>query len=152
PVGEDEPKAQIRLYARSKLMTEWMLEDAARAHDFRPMRLRYFNVADAVSKGRTGQYTPKAAHLINSACQVVLGRVPHLDIFGTDYPTPDGTGIRDYIHVTDLIAAHLLAQDALRAGAQPTAYNVGYGRGLSVRDVLRGMEAVTVRALPVKES
>jgi UDP-glucose 4-epimerase len=83
---------------------------------------------------------------------VALGRVSHLDIFGTDYPTPDGTGIRDYIHVSDLIAAHLLALDGLRAGAEPAAYNVGYGRGLSVREVVRGMEAVIGRELQVKES
>jgi UDP-glucose 4-epimerase len=152
PLGEDEPKEPISPYARSKLMTEWMLEDVARAYDFRPMRLRYFNVAGADPQGRTGQSSPKATHLIKRACQVALGRVPHLDIFGTDYPTPDGTGIRDYIHVTDLVTAHLLALDALRAGAAPAAYNVGYGRGLSVREVVRGMEAVTGRELPLKES
>ncbi|HEY1962192.1 MAG TPA: UDP-glucose 4-epimerase GalE [Rhizomicrobium sp.] len=152
PLGEDEPKEPISPYARSKLMTEWMLEDAARAYAFRPMRLRYFNVAGADAKGRTGQSTPKATHLIKRACQVALGRVPHLDIFGSDYPTPDGTGIRDYIHVADLIAAHLLALDALRAGDEPAVYNVGYGRGLSVREVVRGMQAVIGRELPTKES
>jgi UDP-glucose 4-epimerase len=152
PLGEDEPREPISPYARSKLMTEWMLEDASRAYDFRPMVLRYFNVAGADSQGRTGQSTPKATHLIKRACQVALGRVPHLDIFGTDYPTPDGTGIRDYIHVTDLVDAHLLALDALRAGAAPATYNVGYGRGLSVREVVHGIEAVIGRELPVKES
>jgi UDP-glucose 4-epimerase len=152
PLAEDEAKDPISPYARSKLMTEWMLEDAARAYDFRPMRLRYFNVAGADPKGRTGQSTPKATHLIKRAAQVALGRVPHLDVFGTDYPTPDGTGIRDYIHVTDLIAAHLLALDALRADAEPAVYNVGYGRGLSVREVVRGVEAVIGRELPVRES
>src|ERR1043166_5082359 len=103
PLREDEPTVPISPYARSKLMIEWILEDAARAYDFRPMVLRYFNVAGADPKGRTGQSTPKATHLIKRASQVALGRVPHLDIFGTDYPTPDGTCIRDYTPVADLI-------------------------------------------------
>ena len=127
----------ISPYARSKLMTEWMLEDASQAHDFRHMVLRYFNVAGADPKGRTGQSsTPSATHLIKRAAQVALGRVPHLDIFGTDYPTPDGTGVRDYIHVSDLVAAHLLALDALRGGAASSTFNCGYGHGASVRDVI----------------
>jgi UDP-glucose 4-epimerase len=152
PLAEDERKAPISPYARSKLMTEWMLEDVGRAHDFRYHILRYFNVAGADPQGRTGQSTPKATHLIKRAAQVALGRVPYLDIFGTDYPTPDGTGVRDYIHVTDLAAAHLLALDALRAGASSTVYNCGYGRGLSVREVVRGIEKVIGRPLPVRES
>lgn len=152
PLSEEEPKAPISPYARSKLMTEWMLEDVSKAHPLRHMRLRYFNVAGADPQARTGQSTPKATHLIKRAVQVALGRVPHLDIFGTDYPTPDGTGIRDYIHVTDLVEAHLLALDALRDGAESAVYNVGYGRGLSVREVVKGVEAVIGRALPVKES
>jgi UDP-glucose 4-epimerase len=152
PLREDEPTVPISPYARSKLMIEWMLEDAARAYDFRPMVLRYFNVAGADPKGRTGQSTPKATHLIKRACQVALGRAPQLDIFGTDYPTPDGTCIRDYIHVADLIGAHLLALDALRAGAETATYNVGYGRGLSVREVIAGMEHVIGRKLPVRQS
>jgi UDP-glucose 4-epimerase len=151
PLGEDARKAPISPYARSKLMTEWMLEDVARAHDFRYHTLRYFNVAGADPKGRTGQSTPKATHLIKRAAQVALGRVAHLDIFGTDYPTPDGTGVRDYIHVTDLAAAHLLALDALRDGAPSAVYNCGYGRGLSVREVISGVERVTGRPLPVRE-
>src|SRR5256885_6835657 len=133
-------------------MTEWMLEDAARAYGLRAICLRYFNVAGADPLGRTGQSTPKATHLIKRACQVALGRVPQLEIFGTDYSTPDGTGIRDYIHVSDLIDAHLLALEALRAGAVPATYNVGYGRGLSVRDVVRGVEAAIGRPLRVTES
>jgi UDP-glucose 4-epimerase len=151
PLAEDERKAPISPYARSKLMTEWMLEDIGRAHDFRYHILRYFNVAGADPQGRTGQSTPKATHLIKRAAQVALGRVPHLDIFGTDYPTPDGTGVRDYIHVTDLAQAHLLALDALRAGAPSTDYNCGYGRGHSVREVVRGVEKVIGRPLPVRE-
>jgi UDP-glucose 4-epimerase len=151
PLAENAPKAPISPYARSKLMTEWMLEDSSRAYDFRYVVLRYFNVAGADPKGRTGQSTSKATHLIKRACQVALGRIPHLDVFGTDYPTPDGTGVRDYIHVTDLAAAHLLALDALRAGAASTSYNCGYGRGRSVRQVIAGMGSVLGHALPVKE-
>jgi UDP-glucose 4-epimerase len=151
PLAEEAHKAPISPYARSKLMTEWMLEDSARAYDFRHIVLRYFNVAGADPQGRTGQSTPKATHLIKRACQVALGRISHLDVFGTDYPTPDGTGVRDYIHVTDLTNAHLLALDALRAGSAPASYNCGYGRGLSVRQVIDGMEAVLGRRLPVKE-
>jgi len=152
PLAEDARKAPISPYARSKLMTEWMLEDVSRAHDFRHMVLRYFNVAGADPNGRTGQSTPKATHLIKRAAQVALGRIPQIDIFGTDYPTPDGTGVRDYIHVTDLAAAHLLALDALRAGAAATSYNCGYGRGFSVRQVIDGVGRVIGRRLPVKES
>jgi UDP-glucose 4-epimerase len=132
-------------------MTEWMLEDASAAHDFRHVVLRYFNVAGADAAGRSGQSGSKATHLIKRAAQVALGHVPHLDIFGTDYPTPDGTGVRDYIHVSDLAAAHLLALDALGKGAASTSYNCGYGRGLSVRDVVRAVETVTGKPLPVVE-
>ena len=152
PLAEDERKAPISPYARSKLMTEWMLEDASRAHDFRHIVLRYFNVCGADPQGRVGQISPIPTHLIKRASLVALGRIPHLDIFGTDYPTPDGTGVRDYIHVTDLAAAHLLALDALRAGAVSTSYNCGYGRGLSVRQVIAAVEAVIGRPLPVTES
>ena len=133
-------------------MTEWMLQDAANAYDFRFMALRYFNVAGADSKQRTGQSTPRATHLIKRACQVALKRASHLDIFGTDYPTPDGTGVRDYIHVEDLIAAHLLALDALRAGAAPSIYNCGYGEGYSVRQVVGAVEKLTGSPLPIHES
>lgn len=152
PLAEAAGKRPISPYARSKLMTEWMLEDVSRAHPMRHTVLRYFNVAGADPQGRTGQSTPKATHLIKRAAQVVLGRVPHLDMFGTDYPTPDGTGVRDYIHVTDLAAAHLLALDALVGGAPSSLYNCGYGRGFSVREVILGVERVTGRALAVKES
>jgi len=151
-VTEDTPKEPINPYGRSKLMTEWMLQDAAQAYDFRYIALRYFNVAGADPKGRTGQSTPRATHLIKRACQVALGREPHLDIFGTDYPTPDGTGVRDYIHVTDLIAAHLLALDALRGDAKADVFNCGYGRGLSVRQIIEAVERVAGRSLPVRES
>jgi UDP-glucose 4-epimerase len=152
PMAEDEPKEPISPYARSKLMTEWMLEDAARAHGFSYAALRYFNVAGADPRGRTGQSTPKATHLIKRACQVALARVPQLDIFGTDYPTPDGTGVRDYIHVTDLVDAHLLALDHLRAGHPSFAANCGYGHGSSVRDIIAVVERVTGRPLPKREA
>jgi len=150
-VTEETAKEPINPYGRSKLMTEWMLQDSARAYDFRYIALRYFNVAGADPKGRTGQSTPRATHLIKRACQVALGREPHLDIFGTDYPTPDGTGVRDYIHVSDLIAAHLLALDALRANAAADVFNCGYGRGLSVRQIIEAVERVAGHSLPVRE-
>ncbi len=142
----------INPYGRSKLMTEWMLADTAHAHDFRYVALRYFNVAGADPQGRTGQSTPRATHLIKRACQASLGRIPRLDIFGTDFPTPDGTGVRDYIHVMDLVEAHILALAALRAGGASEVYNCGYGRGLSVREIVRSVEQVTDRPLPVQEA
>ena len=145
------PRTPISPYARSKLMTEWMLEDASRAHDFRHIVLRYFNVAGADPKGRTGQSSPRATHLIKRAAQVALGRVPHLDIFGTDYPTPDGTGVRDYIHVSDLVDAHLLALDALRGGSPSSTFNCGYGHGASVREVIATVEMAIGRPLAVHE-
>ncbi|MEJ1968789.1 MAG: UDP-glucose 4-epimerase GalE [Rhizomicrobium sp.] len=150
PLVEDGRKGPISPYARSKLMTEWMLEDASRAYDFRHVVLRYFNVCGADGQGRTGQTSQTPTHLIKRAVMVALGRLPHLDIFGTDYPTPDGTGVRDYIHVSDLANAHLVALDSLRGGAPSTSYNCGYGRGLSVRDVIGAVEAVIGRPLPVK--
>jgi UDP-glucose 4-epimerase len=152
PLSETLPTGPVSPYGRSKLMTEWMLEDCARAYDFRYVVLRYFNVAGADTKGRTGQSSPRATHLIKRASQVALGRVPHLDIFGTDYPTADGTGVRDYIHVSDLVAAHALALDYLRDGGGPAVMNCGYGHGASVRDVIASMERVTGHKLPVRES
>jgi len=151
PVAEDAAKQPINPYGRSKLMTEWMLEDAARAHDLRYVALRYFNVAGADPKGRSGQSTPRATHLIKRACQVALGRVPQLAIFGTDYPTPDGTGVRDYIHISDLVAAHALALDHLRRGGAPAIFNCGYGHGFSVREVVGAVERVTGHRLAVRE-
>lgn len=152
PLTEDERKAPISPYARSKLMTEWMLEDCAHAYDFRYAILRYFNVCGADPEGRSGQISPVPTHLIKRALLVALDRIPHLDIFGTDYPTPDGTGVRDYIHVTDLAAAHLLALDALRDGAPSTSYNCGYGKGLSVREIVAAVEKIVGRPLPVREA
>jgi len=139
-VTEQSPTVPINPYGASKLMTEWMLADIAKAYPFRHMALRYFNVAGSDPAGRTGQSTPRATHLIKRACQVALGQVSHLDVFGTDFDTPDGTGVRDYIHVSDLIAAHLLALDALADGAPPNVFNCGYGRGLSVREIIACVE------------
>jgi UDP-glucose 4-epimerase len=152
PVTEGTQPVPASPYGRSKLMTEWMLEDASRAHDFRFIALRYFNVAGADPSGRTGQSTPKATHLIKRACQVALGRVPVLDIFGTDFPTKDGTGVRDYIHVTDLVAAHALALDHLRQDAPSAVLNCGYGHGFSVRQVVDTVANITGRKLPTRES
>jgi len=151
PLAEDAPKGPISPYASSKLMTEMMLADVSRAHDFRHMVLRYFNVAGADPKGRTGQSNLPATSLIKRAAQVALGQMPYLDIFGTDYPTPDGTCVRDYVHVSDLANAHLLLLDALRAGSRPDTFNCGYGRGFSVREVVREMEAAIGGTLPIRE-
>ncbi len=152
PLSEDARKAPISPYAKSKLMTEWMLEDVSLACDFRHVVLRYFNVCGADPMGRTGQVSPIPTHLIKRAAMVALGRIAQLDIFGTDYPTADGTGVRDYIHVSDLAAAHLLALEALRTGAPSTSYNCGYGRGLSVRQVVAAVEQVVGRPLPTREA
>ena len=150
-IAEDGVAAPASPYGRSKLMTEWMLEDTARASDLRYVVLRYFNVAGADPKGRSGQSTPRATHLIKRACQVALGRVPYLGVFGTDYPTPDGTGIRDYIHVSDLIGAHALALEHLRKGGPSSLFNCGYGDGFSVREVIAAVERAAGVKLPVQE-
>ena len=151
PVTEDTPLYPINPYGRSKLMTEWMLEDASRAHDFRYVALRYFNVAGADPKGRTGQSTPRATHLIKRACQAALDRVPALEIFGTDFPTRDGTGVRDYIHVSDLVAAHALALDHLNGGGESVTLNCGYGHGFSVREVIDTVTKVAGHKVPTRE-
>ncbi|HEY2445530.1 MAG TPA: UDP-glucose 4-epimerase GalE [Rhizomicrobium sp.] len=152
PVGETAPTRPINPYGRSKLMVEWMLEDAARAHAFRYIALRYFNVAGIAPGSCAGQPRRQVAHLIKRAAQVALGHVDHLDIFGTDYPTRDGTAVRDYIHICDLVDAHLLALDHLRAGAGAGVYNCGYGTGSSVLDVTAAFERATGRTLPVRHA
>jgi UDP-glucose 4-epimerase len=138
-------------YGRSKLATEWILQDAAAASSMRYVALRYFNVAGADPLGRTGQSTPRATHLIKRACQAALGQHRYLEIFGIDFPTPDGTGVRDYIHVSDLVAAHRLALSHLRAGGESAVFNCGYGRGFSVREVICAVEAASGRRLEIRE-
>jgi UDP-glucose 4-epimerase len=136
PVAEDAPTAPISPYGASKLMTEIMLRDAGRAHGLRHMILRFFNVAGADPRCRTGQSTKGATHLIKVAVEAALGLRPKLDVFGTDYPTPDGTCIRDYIHVTDLVRAHSDALHYLRLGGESLTLNCGYGHGFSVLEVI----------------
>ena len=136
PVAEGVLLEPISPYGTSKLMTELMLRDAARAHDLRYVALRYFNVAGADPRGRSGQSTAHATHLVKVACETALGERPYLEVFGTDYPTPDGTCIRDYIHVSDLVRAHLDALRYLRAGGKSEVLNCGYGSGFSVLDVI----------------
>jgi UDP-glucose 4-epimerase len=125
------------------MMTETMLADVSRASELRYVALRYFNVAGADPQGRSGQCSPFATHLIKVACEVVHGRRPHLEVFGVDYPTPDGTCIRDYIHVTDLAQAHLNALSWLRKGSGSLVVNCGYGRGYSVLEVVDAMKRVS---------
>ena len=151
PVSEETPLAPISPYGRSKLMTEWMLADVAAAHHFTYGALRYFNVAGADPGGRSGQSTASATHLIKVAAQAALGRRDHVAIFGTDFPTPDGTGIRDYIHVTDLVEAHKLLLDYLRAGGPSTVCNCGYGTGYSVRQVIDTVRRVAGVDFAVRE-
>jgi UDP-glucose 4-epimerase len=143
PIPEDAPLRPISPYGSSKLMTETMLQDASRAHDFRAVILRYFNVAGADSKGRAGQSTPSATHLIKVACETALGKRPYIEVFGTDYPTPDGTCVRDYIHVGDLIAAHSQALRYLRDGGRTEIYNCGYSHGYSVLEVIEKVRQVS---------
>lgn len=136
PVREDARLTPETPYGRSKLMSELMLRDAASAYGFAYTALRYFNVAGADPKGRTGQSTPGATHLIKVACATALGKRPFMEVFGSDYDTPDGTCVRDYIHVSDLVAAHWLALRRLRAGGGNLVANCGYGHGYSVLQVI----------------
>ena len=144
PVREDSLKRPINPYGTSKLMTELMLADVAAAHPLNYCALRYFNVAGADPQGRSGQSTAGATHLIKVALETALGKRSHVAVFGTDYETPDGTGVRDYIHVSDLAAAHVLALEALIANpARNLTMNCGYGRGFSVLEVLDAVDRVT---------
>ena len=142
PVPEDAPLEPISPYGRSKLMSELILRDVAAAHDFRYAALRYFNVAGGDPAGRTGQSTANATHLIKVACEAALGKRDELVVFGSDYATSDGTGIRDYIHVSDLVAAHRLALDHLRTSGQSAVLNCGYGHGASVLQVVEAVKRV----------
>ncbi len=150
PVAEDARSEPISPYGTSKLMTELMLRDTARACNLRYVVLRYFNVAGADPLGRSGQSTAHATHLIKVACEAAVGKRSQLDVFGTDYPTPDGTCIRDYIHVTDLIAAHVDALRYLRAGGESAVLNCGYGSGFSVLDVVAAVKRVSQSDFPVR--
>ena len=143
PVTEETPLNPISPYGRSKLMVEWMLEDSAKAYDFRYVALRYFNVAGADPKGRLGQSTPNATHLIKRGVQTALGRHAAMDIFGEDYPTRDGTCVRDYIQVSDLIDAHLAALKYLREGGAAVVCNCGYGHGATVKEVIDVVKKVS---------
>lgn len=150
PVSEDTPPAPDSPYGTSKLMTEWMLRDIAAASDLRYAALRYFNVAGADPDGRAGQCSEDATHLIKVACEAIVGRREGMSIFGDDYPTPDGTCVRDYIHVSDLATAHVLALDYLLKGGENLIANCGYGHGYSVREVLAVVEAVAGEPLSVE--
>ncbi len=149
--SEDSPTVPINPYGTSKLMTEWMLRDLAVAGGPSYVALRYFNVAGCDPDGRIGQSTPKATLLVKVACEAATGRRPGVSIFGTDYPTPDGTGLRDYIHVEDLASAHIDALTYLRKGGESTTLNCGYGHGYSVREVLQAVEKANGAPLNISE-
>lgn len=150
--AEDSVLAPINPYGTSKLMSEWMLRDVAAAHGMKYVALRYFNVAGADPLARMGQRTPEATHLIKVACQAALGMRDSISVYGTDYPTLDGTGVRDYIHIEDLASAHLCALQYLENGGESTAMNVGYGHGSTVREVLDVVEKVSGAELKVIEA
>jgi UDP-glucose 4-epimerase len=149
--AEDSATVPINPYGTSKLMSEWMLRDLSSASPLRHVILRYFNVAGSEPKGRIGQSTRGATLLTKVACEAAVGKRSHVSIFGTDYPTPDGTGVRDYIHVEDLAAAHLDALDYLGRGGKSATLNCGYGHGYSVRQVLAAVERVGKVRLAVRE-
>ena len=150
--SEESPLQPINPYGMSKLMTEQMLRDLSAANDLRHVILRYFNVAGCDPDGRIGQSTKNATLLIKVACEVAVGKREQLSIFGTDYPTPDGTGVRDYIHVEDLANAHIRALNYLRNGGESTTLNCGYGHGYSVREVIRMVEKIHGASIPVTEN
>lgn len=152
PVAEDARPAPMSPYGSSKLMTETMLADTARAHDFRFVALRYFNVAGADPQGRSGQSTPRATHLIKVACETALGKRSGMEVFGTDYPTLDGTCVRDYIHVKDLARAHMSALEHLRKGGASDIFNCGYSKGFSVHEVIAAVKRVSGVDFAVKLS
>ncbi len=148
---EDMPLAPINPYGTSKLMSEWIMRDLAAVSDFRYVSLRYFNVAGSDIEARIGQATRKATLLVKVACEAIVGKRPHVSIYGTDYDTPDGTGVRDYVHVEDLARAHVDALDYLRRGGATAICNCGYGHGYSVREVLESVQRVAGKPLPIKE-
>ena len=148
---EDMALAPINPYGTSKLMSEWILRDLAAVTDFRYVSLRYFNVAGSDPQCRIGQATANATLLIKVACEAVVGKRKQVSIYGTDYATPDGTGVRDYIHVDDLARAHLDALDYLRSGAASAVLNCGYGHGYSVREVLASVQRVAGKSIAIRE-
>jgi len=150
PVREDSPTVPISPYGSSKLMSEIMLHDAGRAHGLKFVILRYFNVAGADPRLRTGQSNPAATHLIKVACEAAIGKRAGLDVYGTDYPTPDGTCIRDYVHVSDLVRAHSAALGYLRDGGASATFNCGYGRGASVLEVIDAVRRASGNEFPVE--
>jgi UDP-glucose 4-epimerase len=152
PLADEQTRlAPINPYGTSKLMSEWMLRDLSAASAMTHVALRYFNVAGSDPQGRIGQSTRRATLLIKVACEAAVGKRDHVAIFGTDYPTPDGTGIRDYIHVDDLADAHIRALEYLRAGGESTTLNCGYGHGYSVREVLDTVARVDGNPLKIHE-
>lgn len=150
PVSETAVLSPENPYGLSKLMSEIILRDAAAAHDFRFVALRYFNVAGADPQGRTGLSSVGATHLLKVACEAATGKRDGIDVYGSDYPTPDGTGVRDFIHVSDLVAAHIRALDYLAGGGEALIANCGYGKGYSVLDVLRAVTKEYGREFPVR--
>ena len=149
--SEESPTAPINAYGTSKLMSEWMLRDLSAATPLRHVALRYFNVAGSDPLGRIGQSTRAATLLVKVACEAAVGKRQYLSVFGTDFPTPDGTGVRDYIHVEDLARAHLNSLDYLRDGGQSLTANCGYGHGYSVREVLQSVEKISGTKLVLRE-
>ena len=149
--SEESATAPINAYGTSKLMSEWMLRDLCAATPMRHVVLRYFNVAGCDTQGRIGQSTRAATLLVKVACEVAVGKRPHLSVFGTDFPTPDGTGVRDYIHVEDLATAHVNALSYLRDGGKSLIANCGYGHGYSVREVVSSVEKLAGIKLTVRE-
>ncbi|MFZ0257003.1 MAG: UDP-glucose 4-epimerase GalE [Gammaproteobacteria bacterium] len=149
--SEESPTAPINAYGTSKLMSEWMLRDLAAATQLRHITLRYFNVAGCDPQTRIGQSTPNATLLIKVACEAAVGKRESISIFGTDYATADGTGVRDYIHVEDLADAHLKALRYLEEGGNSTTLNCGYGHGYSVREVLSAVERIHGKPLSIRE-
>ena len=150
PIPENSPTVPVNPYGRSKLMCEWMLQDAGASGALRYVAMRYFNVAGADPLGRTGESTAHATHLIKVASQAVVGIRDHIEIYGEDYPTPDGTCVRDYIHASDIADAHVAALAHLRGGGESLTLNCGYQRGYSVREVLAAVERVAGRRLDIR--
>lgn len=148
---EQMPLAPINPYGTSKVMSEWLLRDLSAVSPLRHVSLRYFNVAGSDPAARIGQATRKATLLIKVACEALVGKRSHISVFGRDYSTPDGTGVRDYVHVSDLAGAHLAALDYLRAGGSSTTLNCGYGHGYSVLEVLEAVQRVAGQKLVIRE-